>query len=230
VEQEQAFYCRDGKVAKSLDDLALILRDMKDDEFSHHVNDYKNDFANWILHVLNDRELAESVSKAGSRQEIILAINERIMRREVSDKLREYTQQPPQIIAVDIPSVQEPLPEQHTFQEQATVQQPITIQPTVQQTMNNTQQTANNQPQTSNEQRPTNHDQPQTTKTAQQPTPEEHIAQQEQKLQSNWGKRMADQKEHPYKYFTLREFIMGVLLGFVLGFVISKLIFSTLLG
>ena len=38
--------------------------------------------------------------------------------------------------------------------------------------------------------------------------------------------READYKEHPYKYFTLREFILGVLLGFVLGFVVSKLIFG----
>jgi hypothetical protein len=40
--------------------------------------------------------------------------------------------------------------------------------------------------------------------------------------------REQDYKDHPYKYFTLREFILGVALGFVLGFVVSKLIFGSM--
>ena len=208
MEEQQAFYCRDGKVAKSLDDLALILRDMAEDEFSHHVNSYKNDFANWILHVLNDRELAGSVAKAMSKQEIILSINERIMRREVSDKLREYTKQP-SLMRVDFREPQSQ-PEGQIIPQQAFVQSPPTTSP---------RQPLSQQP-TIIDIRPATDDQ--------QRTPEEHIALQEQKIQGAWTKREEDHHEHPYKYFTLREFIMGVLLGFVLGFVISKLIFNTL--
>lgn len=179
MEPDKAFYCRDGKVARSLDDLTQILTSMPEDEFSHHVNEYKNDFANWIEHVLGERDLADTLRKAQSRQEIIFTVNERIMRRQVSQGLRAYTErQEPRLEAAVAPAVT-------VVEERASKETLI----------------------------------PQT------PPKEDALPKQDTHVS-----RREDYQEHPYKYFTLREFILGVLLGFVLGFVVSKLVFGLLQG
>jgi hypothetical protein len=207
LEQDKAFYCRDGKVAHSLGELAEILRDMPPDEFSHHVNEYKNDFANWIEHVLSDPELAGTIRKSGSRQEILFAMNERIMRQQISKGLREYTervgprrQEPTAAILAELPQ-----------QEQPTNPRPEQAQPA----WPSQQAQAIQQPSFSTTQ-PASAIQPnQTAQPAVAPA-----------RKTETVSRVQDYKEHPYKYFTLREFILGVLLGFVLGFVVSKLIFG----
>ena len=47
-------------------DLADALRDMSDDLFSHHVNDARNDFANWVHHVFEEPDLDAVTALSGS--------------------------------------------------------------------------------------------------------------------------------------------------------------------
>ncbi|MBU1976303.1 MAG: hypothetical protein KKG59_07925 [Nanoarchaeota archaeon] len=89
MELEQAFYCRDGKVVKNLEDLSQSLKEMNDDEFSHHVNQYKNDFAVWISNVLKDEELTSKVKPCLTKQDVLLVIDEKLMRVQVSEKVQE---------------------------------------------------------------------------------------------------------------------------------------------
>lgn len=78
VQPEQCFWVHDGQVLKNLAELPAALRQMSPETFSHHVNNEKNDFANWIHDVIGDRELAEDIRRHNSRVEIIKAVQSRL--------------------------------------------------------------------------------------------------------------------------------------------------------
>ncbi|QQR65032.1 hypothetical protein IPH92_00420 [Candidatus Kaiserbacteria bacterium] len=61
---EQCFWTTDGRVLSSLVDLKEALASMSDDVFAYHVSKGRNDFAEWIQHVLGDAELAETFRKS----------------------------------------------------------------------------------------------------------------------------------------------------------------------
>ena len=60
----QCFWVTDGEVLSNLLELSNALDAMTDDIFGYHVNKEKNDFADWIEHVLDDAELATKVRKS----------------------------------------------------------------------------------------------------------------------------------------------------------------------
>ncbi len=64
---EKFFYVRDGQVLKSLHELPAALRVMSDETFRHHVNEEKNDFYNWTLHVFQHSSLARKIKSVRSR-------------------------------------------------------------------------------------------------------------------------------------------------------------------
>lgn len=61
---EQCFWTTDGKIISNIVELSDALETMTGDVFTHHVTKEKNDFANWIESVLNDRELAKNLRTA----------------------------------------------------------------------------------------------------------------------------------------------------------------------
>jgi hypothetical protein len=78
VAPEQCFWVNNGPIVKNLRELPGALRRMKQDTFMHHVNKGKNDFSNWIKHVVGDAQLANSVSKMKTKKTMIDALNKRI--------------------------------------------------------------------------------------------------------------------------------------------------------
>ena len=70
-DESRFFYCEDGKILRSLQDLALALESMDDQVFASHVNDYKNDFADWIEGVLQDKLLAQKIRPIKNRHELV---------------------------------------------------------------------------------------------------------------------------------------------------------------
>jgi len=50
-----------GKLLKDLDELVHFLRIVDKKTFEYHVNDSKNDFANWIKYVFKNKRLAETI-------------------------------------------------------------------------------------------------------------------------------------------------------------------------
>jgi hypothetical protein len=60
----ECFWSRDGQILKDLSDLSLAIGSMEDEIFLHHVNTEKNDFADWVEHVLEDKECAEALRRA----------------------------------------------------------------------------------------------------------------------------------------------------------------------
>jgi len=75
------FHLRSGKSLKSLEELYSELRSMNREEFTHHVNPEKNDFANWIAHVLEKPGLAKSLVGVTSKQETMEMIKNELDQR-----------------------------------------------------------------------------------------------------------------------------------------------------
>lgn len=59
----ECFWSRDGKILENLSDLKLAFGSMDDEIFLHHTEGGKNDFAEWVEHVLQDKDCAEDLRK-----------------------------------------------------------------------------------------------------------------------------------------------------------------------
>lgn len=69
MDESQFFYVCDGQVLKSVGDLTGSLKhDMSDETFKLHCNVEKNDFANWIMEVMNNKKLSKSISRVKTRK------------------------------------------------------------------------------------------------------------------------------------------------------------------
>ncbi|MBN2453986.1 hypothetical protein JXB11_00410 [Candidatus Woesearchaeota archaeon] len=78
---ECTFVVCDGRIVKDLKELADALHDMSNDVFSHHVNEFKNDFEKWVGEVMDESELAEELSKVSSQAEAEIAVLRNIVKK-----------------------------------------------------------------------------------------------------------------------------------------------------
>jgi acetate kinase len=80
IKPEHYFVLQNGKVIKDLKELAQVLKGIDKKIFEYHVNDSKNDFANWIQYVFKSRKLAETIADLRYKEinEIIKVINTHI--------------------------------------------------------------------------------------------------------------------------------------------------------
>jgi len=58
---ESYFILVNGVPLKNLKELAGACETMNDWVFNHHVNESRNDFANWVEHVLKEEELSSEI-------------------------------------------------------------------------------------------------------------------------------------------------------------------------
>lgn len=79
VPKANAFLLWNGNKLMNLEELESALDYMPSEIFSSHVTDSKNDFSNWVLHVIKDDYLAELLSKENSRERMISVLKRRIM-------------------------------------------------------------------------------------------------------------------------------------------------------
>ena len=72
---EKCFWTTDGKVLEDLNQLQIAFGSMGDEVFLHHVTKEKNDFADWVEHVLEDAscaiDLRRSKKPASARTVVI---------------------------------------------------------------------------------------------------------------------------------------------------------------
>ena len=78
VPDEHKFWLKSGTEVKNLHEFLEALKVMDDATFYHHVDDRKNDFADWIEKVIKDPELADTMSKIKTRDNTITAVEMRI--------------------------------------------------------------------------------------------------------------------------------------------------------
>ncbi|OYT43745.1 MAG: alpha-amylase [Candidatus Aenigmarchaeota archaeon ex4484_56] len=78
VEEGKEFYCANGRIIRNLRELAEEIKKLDFETFVHHVNEEKNDLANWIRDVVGDIALASRVNRAKKPETIYKAIRSRI--------------------------------------------------------------------------------------------------------------------------------------------------------
>lgn len=85
IPHEKRFHFRDDASVGSLEELKEKLEGISYPEFYHHVNDEKNDFAEWVRHVLEDEELADNLGKVTSIVETVEIIEDHLRPKPVED-------------------------------------------------------------------------------------------------------------------------------------------------
>lgn len=84
VEHELALWLNDGRIVRSLEELAKSLRTMNGRVFMQHREN--NDIAEWVRDVVGDRKLAEKLSAAPSKTSFIKILGKD---RKISEKLSQ---------------------------------------------------------------------------------------------------------------------------------------------
>lgn len=75
VDNKEAFRFCDGRVAYSISDLSHMLETTSPETFLFHMNPTKNDFANWIEFVFNEKGLAIELRLCKTKEEAINMID-----------------------------------------------------------------------------------------------------------------------------------------------------------
>ena len=68
VPEKHVFWLRSGRHIRNLNELVKELHHMDKATFHHHVTPERNDFSNWILHVIKDKQLAARVRASHDKQ------------------------------------------------------------------------------------------------------------------------------------------------------------------
>ena len=74
ITPEQYFILKNGQPVKSLRELIDILDYVDDSTFQHHVNEYRNDFSNWVREVIDEPDLADKISVAENKASMLRAL------------------------------------------------------------------------------------------------------------------------------------------------------------
>ncbi len=86
VTPDKYFVLCDGRKLKSGKELADVLQTITDDIFKYHVNDTKNDFANWINDVFGEPDVAKKIRTIRNRHEMSVELY-----KHMFDKLDKLT-------------------------------------------------------------------------------------------------------------------------------------------
>lgn len=87
VGEGKEFITQTGNKIINIYELYDIVYQMSDDEFQHHVNENKNDFKNWILHVIKDKSFADKIAGMKTKEEILAVVEKSLNHyKEVLEK------------------------------------------------------------------------------------------------------------------------------------------------
>jgi len=90
IRDNQYFWLVSGKPIRSLKELKNSLPGLSKEEFSHHVNQSKNDFAVWVRDVF-DTDLAQLLAQTNSQEEMVEVMNQEFENEEESDESSDDT-------------------------------------------------------------------------------------------------------------------------------------------
>lgn len=93
VPPQHAFWLLGGKHIKNIVELGRELKQMNPDTFLHHVNENKNDFANWVEHCAKDHQLAILLRMTKSQERMAAIVERRI--QELTRPRTDHFQRPP---------------------------------------------------------------------------------------------------------------------------------------
>ena len=87
MEEHEKFHFPDGSSVHSVDGLRDKIETISYDVFYHHVTNEKNDFAEWVRHVLKDTQLADDLTGATSIVETVEVLNDYLHPKPAQDHL-----------------------------------------------------------------------------------------------------------------------------------------------
>ena len=71
AQEGKYFVLQDGKLFKSPKDLMDALGVMPEEQFDYHTKQGRNDFANWLWFVFDEKELADTIFKAKTQKDTL---------------------------------------------------------------------------------------------------------------------------------------------------------------
>lgn len=80
--EDQWFYFSGGRKASSLEELKQVLEVLGEDEFRHHVNDQRNDFANWVEGVFGELGLAKNMREVSEKEGLVIILDEFLKKKK----------------------------------------------------------------------------------------------------------------------------------------------------
>lgn len=86
LSNDKFFVLCNGKNIFSIRQLLDELIIMGDEIFNYHVNESKNDFANWIYYVFNDEELHDKIRDIKNKNDMIIILSYHILKNLERDE------------------------------------------------------------------------------------------------------------------------------------------------
>lgn len=102
---ENHFITKDGQRIKNLYQLQKTLLNMNDDVFSHHVNQDRNDFYNWVKDIYKDKALESTVLNCKTKNELAQKLKEKLneaIRKKKEQDVRKIIEEAKQEVAEKI--------------------------------------------------------------------------------------------------------------------------------
>lgn len=89
IPEQHHFVLSSGESIANLKELAAALPKMSPEVFAHHVNEHKNDFANWAHDIFKERTLAEDLAKVDEKRdaELVLVRHLHLRLESLSERL-----------------------------------------------------------------------------------------------------------------------------------------------
>lgn len=78
---EHYFVLVDGRTLKDVKELADVLEDMHENTWGHHVNNERNDFANWVNDIFKEEELARQIRESQGKHHLQIVLYRHILDR-----------------------------------------------------------------------------------------------------------------------------------------------------
>ncbi len=97
---EHTFWLKTGKGVKNIAELGRELKQMNKEVFTHHVNENKNDFAEWTKHCIKDEKLAALLKTTKNQQRAAAIVERRIQELTIPNPVKKQarTQIQPSIV------------------------------------------------------------------------------------------------------------------------------------
>ncbi|MDA3856605.1 MAG: hypothetical protein PF569_10205 [Candidatus Woesearchaeota archaeon] len=84
--ENKTFYLENGKTFNNLKGFAKNLKDMTHETLKHHVNEAKNDFANWVKYSMKEDDLSIKIGKKIDKIELELEVLRHLVHDEAKKK------------------------------------------------------------------------------------------------------------------------------------------------
>ncbi len=78
VPPEKSFWVNNGPVLRNVIELATAAKKLAPQQFIHHINNAKNDFAKWVDDVIRDSELAKQLRRIKTKDELAHVVKNRL--------------------------------------------------------------------------------------------------------------------------------------------------------